>query len=385
VPDGAFVASLTSGDPVASLPPHSQWAVNASASKISFTGRSGRDAARLADTTHNHIQNVAFLGGRSVPTYNSFYVPPPQVSAGSASSGGYLIFAPSTSDSDQHLIGVNGKLYRGAVWLRPEHWDNGTPALTAINILDVEDYLLSVLPSEMPSTWPSAALQAQAIAARSYAIANLGKHAKDGYDLRATTDDQVYVGVQAERQASHDAVAATDGIVLKYAGKPITAFFHSTSGGSTEGADQVWGRQVPYLKSVVDYDDNSPHFTWTRKVAANDVEKAFGSDVGKVLAVLVVARTPTQRVRQAMVVGTQGVRLVSGDALRLALKLPSANFNIGYEDNLYSIAGRGFGHGLGMSQYGARALAEQGYNAAQILSYYYRDVSIEYVAGTPGI
>ena len=85
------------------------------------------------------------------------------------------------------------------------------------------------------------------------------------------------------------------------------------------------------------------------------------------------------------VTGSTGTKVVTGDSLRLTLKLPSSNFNVGCEENGYSFAGRGFGHGLGMSQYGAKALAEQGYNPAQIVAYYYKDVSVEYVSAAAGI
>ncbi|MGH9551600.1 MAG: hypothetical protein ACRD3W_19595, partial [Terriglobales bacterium] len=99
----------------------------------------------------------------------------------------------------------------------------------------------------------------------------------------------------------------------------------------------------------------------------------------------VVSRSGSNRVKEASIVGTRGTRTVTGDQLRFLLKLPSSNFNVGCEENLYTFAGRGNGHGLGMSQWGAKALAEQGYNAAQILAYYYKDVSVEYMAGAPGI
>ena len=380
-PDGATVASLKTGDAVAVLPPHSRWAVSSSSTEtIAFSGRGDHDFAKLAsDGGGFRVKHVAYLPTAAPPLHNSFSLPPQFSAAFARNTAGYIV-VPNGATVNEQLVACNGKLYRGAIWLRP-----APDTVSAINIVDLEDYLLSVLPSEMPSTWPAGALQAQAIAARSYAIANLGKHGKDGYDLKATTEDQVYSGVTSEHQTSNDAVAATNGLVLKHQGKPISAFFHSTSGGCTELAENVWSRPLPYLKSVVDYDDNSPHFSWTRKVGCDDLEKAYGKDVGQVLAMIVVSRTATNRVKDLLVVGTHNTTLVSGNGIRLALKLPSSNFNIGYEENSYTFAGRGFGHGLGMSQYGARALAEQGYNAAQILAYYYRDVSVDYIAGTPGI
>jgi SpoIID/LytB domain protein len=383
VPDGAIVVSFSTTEKVAALPAHSRFNVTAaSSSALAFSGKTNRDFGNISsDDDNSPVKNVAFLGGRAIPVRNSFNLPQ---SPGTPSQGGGYVVIPGGADPGDQLVGVNGRLYRGAIWLRPISDGSGGTAVQAINVVGLEDYLLSVLPSEMPSTWPQGALQAQAIAARSYAVANLGKHAREGYDLRATTDDQVYLGVSSEHLASNEAVAATSGVVLKYAGKPITAFFHSASGGYTEAPDQVWGRAVPYLKAVADFDDNSPHFSWIRKLSADEVEKAF-ADVGKLQSIVVTSRSPSNRVKTATITGSTGSKQISGDAIRLALKLPSSNFNIGYEENTYSFAGRGFGHGMGMSQYGARALAEQGYNAAQILAYYYKDVTVEYVSGNPGI
>ena len=95
---------------------------------------------------------------------------------------------------------------------------------------------------------------------------------------------------------------------------------------------------------------------------------------------MVISRTPSNRVKDALAVGTAGTRYVSGDSLRKLFKLPSTNFNVVYKENAYEFAGRGSGHGLGLSQWGARALSEHGYNAAQILTYYYKDVSVDYLA-----
>lgn len=383
-PDGASVAQASTGAPIAVLPPQTRWSLTPTPSgTIAFRPRTAQDPVRLA-TDNSSPQPAAFTPDVLPPLNASKVRIPSDLVVAAGQLGGYLV-VPNGNDPDEQVLTLNGKLYRGALLIRGVPTASGT-VLNVINVLDLEDYLLSVLPSEMPCTWPAGALQAQAIAARSYAIANLGKHAKEGYDLRATVDDQVYLGISSERQSTNDAIAATAGLILKHGGKPISAFFHSTSGGSTELSENVWGRPLPYLKSVVDYDDNSPHFAWTRKVQNDDIEKIYGKDIGQLLSMFVVARTPaTSRARMILLVGTQSAKLVTGDSLRLALKLPSSNFNIGCEENSYNFSGRGFGHGLGMSQYGAKALAEQGYNAAQILTYYYKDVSVEYAAGAPGI
>jgi stage II sporulation protein D len=232
----------------------------------------------------------------------------------------------------------------------------------------------------MPSGWNLEALKAQSIAARSYALANVGKHQSEGYDLKASTEDQVYLGIQTESDNSNRAVAETRGQVLKHNGKVVTAFFHSAGGGCTEKAEHVWGGKVPYLKSVPDFDDQSPHFNWNRSVAVSNIEEALkkqGRDIGGLLGIFPLERSPSQRVTLAMVTGTLQTLLLSGEELRKILALPSTAFNIGLDMDSYLVAGRGFGHGLGMSQWGAKYLSEQGYNASQILSYYYKDVTLD--------
>jgi stage II sporulation protein D len=277
------------------------------------------------------------------------------------------------------VFGLGDKLYRGALFVCLS--GNGS-GLNAVNLVDLEEYLLSVVPAEMPGSWPPEALKAQSIAARSYAVANLGKHEQDGFDLNCNAEDQVYNGVAAETHATNQAVADTAGLVLKHDGRVISAFFHSTSGGYTELAEHVWGRPVKFLKSVPDYDDTAPFFTWTQKLTPETIEQSLrknGYNPGDLLGMYVLARAPTARVRHVMVVGSQGVRLMGGDEFRRLLSLPSSNFNVGHEHGVYLFAGRGHGHGLGLSQWGARTLAENGYNAAQILTYYYKDVSLDYL------
>ncbi|MDX1989677.1 MAG: SpoIID/LytB domain-containing protein [Candidatus Obscuribacter sp.] len=305
-------------------------------------------------------------------------------------SQGYLVVSENGG-----LIGVGNRFYRGAVLIKLNKRANA-PILSAINIVDLEDYLLSVVPSEVPSKWPQEVLKAQAIAARSYAVANLNKHKTEGYDVKDTVDDQVYLGVQSESEETNQAVSATNGLVLKHNQNVISAFFHSTSGGTTELAETVWGKSLPYLKSVVDYDDESPHFNWKREVKADKLSSLFGaaprsaplvSDGApvrkeRVVALLVVDRHggDGRRVKNLLVVGDERIRLLTGSEARRLYNLPSTQFSVFQNGDTYIFSGRGFGHGLGLSQWGAKALADRGYNAGQILSYYYKDVTIESLA-----
>ena len=198
-------------------------------------------------------------------------------------------------DSDEIAIRPNGdgfvsaknRWYRGIFIVK-----NVNGSLVLINKLNIESYLRGVVPAEMPSSWEYEAHKAQAIAARSYALANLGKRAKWGYDLKDTPEDQAYVGASGETDRTDKAVADSYGIVLIYDLKIIPAYYSASAGGHTVSAGKVWERDLPYIRSVPSYDDN--------------IKKN--------------------------------------------------------------------GHGVGMSQHGANNLAKQGYNAYQILQYFYKNI-----------
>ncbi len=414
-PDGGNIYTVADGVLVAKIAPQSAWNLNLAKvdgkPNFNFAGKSLRDkiAAVGAFTKAAFIPSTGSMFGTgtsaggsqlSLPTKNSSALVSTEDSTSASlpdASQGYIAVAGSTNQPGSvPLLGVSGRLYRGAVILKPITAGNSnsnstgtgtaasTTSIAVINVLDLEDYLLSVVPSEVPSLWPKEVLKAQAIAARSYAVANLGKHGKEGYDVKATVDDQVYRGVVAEAAETNSAVADTAGLVLKNDNKVISAFFHSTSGGSTEVSENVWSRPLPYLKSVVDYDDAAPQFNWKKTVSAQALAKTLtaaapGGENQTLLGVLVIGRYPgvSQRVKDVLLVGQSSARVISGSDLRRLFNLPSTQFSLFQSDSSYIFSGRGYGHGLGLSQWGAKALADNGYNAEQILSYYYKDVTIE--------
>lgn len=185
------------------------------------------------------------------------------------------------------FLATKKRWYRGDIVIY-----NIQGTLTVINSLPLEEYLMGVVPSEMPSKWNVEAHKAQAIAARSYALANLNKRGSRGYDLKDTPHDQAYGGASSETPQTTRAVLSTRGEVLTYDNKIIPAYYHASSGGKTNSAGEVWNHDLPYIQSVDGYD-------W-------------------------------------------GVKKK--------------------------------GHGVGMSQYGANNLANKGFSARQILSYFYKDV-----------
>ena len=192
--------------------------------------------------------------------------------------------------------------------------------LKVVNHLGVEKYLASVVGSEMPKSWPMAALKAQAVAARTYALQQVDK--KDFYDINSTVANQVYLGIEAETESTRRAVANTRSLVLTYQGRLINAVFHSSSGGATEASGAVWKQQMPYLVSVPSHDHHSPYSEWRMKFDPNELKDAF-SEIGGAKNVQVLSSSNTGRVLTARVDGPRGDLELTGHELRRRLGLKS--------------------------------------------------------------
>jgi len=273
----------------------------------------------------------------------------------------------------------NGYVWIGDRWYRGEtQLVNDGSDLTVINRVELEDYLYSVVGGEMPTSWPIEALKAQAVAARSYALHESNRSGNRLYDLESTTASQVYKGIKSETRSTHEAVNSTEGQVLTYGGKPILAVFHSSSGGQTENVEDVWSRPLPYLKSVVDYDQTAPVFQWQKVLSGREIGYRLGN-VGTVRSIIPQQVTPQGRIKRLQVVGDQGSKTISGQAFRSALDLRSTLFQINGNRQRFVISGRGFGHGIGLSQWGANYLATQGANYRQILGHYYQNVKLSLI------
>jgi len=213
---------------------------------------------------------------------------------------------------------VDGR-YRGNMEFRA----SALGGVSAINAIGIEDYVRGVVAGEMPSGWPQEALRAQAVAARTYALAT-SKNG-DGFDQYADTRSQVYNGIAGERPTTDAAVAATAGEIVAYAGKPIVTYYFSTSGGRTENIENVFlgAQPAPYLTSVEDpYDDASPRHKWVRRMSLGSAQRRLGSLVkGSLRQIRVLRRGKSPRVVAAQVVGTRGRTSVSGPTLRSKLGL----------------------------------------------------------------
>ena len=273
---------------------------------------------------------------------------------------------------------VNGKNYFGGIKILKKG-----STLTVINIAPVEEYLRGVLPKEMIQSWHLEALKAQAVSARTFVLKNREKHKKDGYELCATTHCQVYSGVETF-DTTDKAVAETRGEVLYQGGRTVDAPFHADSGGMTESAENVWGGKIAHLQAVAE----EHKFTqfWTVKFTIFDFSSRMGDAFGNLtnfkLTPLTIGksandRSTSGRVKFAQIIGTKKTVTMTGAELRRKFSLPSTLFNVKISGNEVIFEGYGRGHGVGLSQYGAKFYAEKGWTYDKILSHYYHGATLK--------
>ncbi|WP_315451790.1 SpoIID/LytB domain-containing protein [uncultured Selenomonas sp.] len=291
--------------------------------------------------------------------------------------GERLVIQPEPSG----FIQVNHTPYRGYIAILKR------TGLTVVNYVLVEDYLYGVVPKEMPPSWNVEALRAQSVAARTFALKNRKRHSAEGFDLCSTSHCQVYEGMPAEMRTTTEAVDSTRGEVLFYKGAIMDALFHTDSGGMTESSEYVWGSPVPYLRAVTEVQMQTQ--PWNRTISMSEFAQKLeknGRAIGTLkevrLSPLTVGkgssdRSPSGRVRSAEFVGTKGRITLSGNELRSIFSLPSTLFSIRIGKTDINFSGYGSGHGLGLSQWGAKAFADKGKSYKDILFHYYTDVTLE--------
>lgn len=338
----------------------------------------------------------------------------------------------STFSGEPKLVIVNGDRYRGAIELRK--YDDSD--ITVINELPLNEYLYGVIPLEIGTTnTPFEALKAQAVAARTYALANSNFNAL-GFDLTDTTLSQVYGGYEVENLASNNAADATSGMVVTYGGVLARLYYFSSSGGVTASSENVWMNPIPYLRSVPDpYDKTYKYeYKYTAKQISEHLAKN-GRDIGEVTKIEILRISESGRVVSMVIYGSYGTTSFTNEACRLFAfpdRLPSQMFTVGSSasyavkmgDNSlksvelpgvmvktangvqminsntrvlaanesggtellivmsssttdFVITGAGHGHGVGMSQYGAMGMAKAGFTYTQILEHYFTGIRIE--------
>ncbi|HXW75976.1 MAG TPA: SpoIID/LytB domain-containing protein [Candidatus Eremiobacteraceae bacterium] len=299
--------------------------------------------------------------------------------AGAIEAGDTLALVPA----EPLPISVNGHFYRGSVIIQ----NDGDGTLDVINVVDLEQYLYGVVGSEMDPGWPAAALQAQAIVARTYAVAHLGTRDWLGYDLRAGEQDQAYLGMQAEAPASIAAVKATRGSVLVYGPDLVHAYYSSCDGGFTSDGSALSDPQ-PYLSPIADpYCRASPDEHWAADVPLSTFAAAFAArygDVGAIRAIDPGAADASGRLLTVTIRGAAGDRSIPATEFRALAGNHDVRStlisSISVQDDTLHVEGSGFGHGVGMSQWGARTMALDGKSAQEILRFYYKGVEFAQIA-----
>jgi stage II sporulation protein D len=331
-------------------------------------------------------------------------------------SGPFLVRATTPGS----FVTYEGKRYRGELIISP-----ASEGLLVVNRLGVESYLRGVVPLEIGDRKPGeeAAVEAQAVAARSYTYIHMAEAGNRGFDMYGSIQDQAYGGVDAEKPMSDAAVASTRDMVVRFAGRIINTPYHSTCGGSTASTSEVWWRQAdqPYLRPVSDripgtnsyYCDPSPRFRWTATFDAdqlrNSLEKYLGTvtaasepavtpnastprlSLGRISAVTINGRTASDRVASVSIQTERGNYVVRGNDVRFVLRPPSG----GLLSSTYFTAettpdgnggiarlvinGGGYGHGIGMCQWGAIGRARAGQDYKTILTTYYQGTTVGHI------
>ena len=343
---------------------------------------------------------------------------------------GEHVIKPIGENGDTSTFSYNGHNYRGGIMVKRFSGSD----LTVINHLGMDEYLYGVLPWEMSKNWPLEALKAQAVAARNFAISNYAKYSHLGFNLCNTHNSQAYVGYDYEGPSCNRAVDETEGQLLMWKGNIVSAFYHANSGGFTENSENVWTAEVPYLRGVRDdFSIGGKNYSWRLEYTEDSLSsmlKKAGYDVGKSIDVSIASKSSNNHVLELLIesekpavallknnmrtvfgydrlkstlfdvkkdndiycmngsilterVNAKGIAVLngSGEISQTGFEnchvLGSAGEKENPEPETFIIEGKGWGHGLGMSQEGAKAMAENGYGYREILSFYYKDTTIE--------
>jgi len=283
--------------------------------------------------------------------------------------------------SSNSLIEVNRRRYRGDILLIEK-----SPVLEVINEISLEEYLYGVIRGEIDSTWEEAAVMAQAIAARSYALKKIRDNPEKDYHLLNTESDQIYRGYEAEDLLAKLAVDKTYGMVVTYNGELAEIYYHNCSGGYIASSRDVWGKELPYLIAKPDkFSKENPYYEWEYEIKAENLEEILrknGISAGKIYDIEVLSYDESGRVKELKIKYNETkepLKLEGKDFRKLVGwdKIKSTLFKVKRKGNSFLFMGKGHGHGVGMSQWGAKKMAEEGYSYKEILNFYYPGTKIK--------
>ena len=321
----------------------------------------------------------ALSEGRDYPVQ----VVPGALRLGPFSFNGQARLAPRSVGS---YVELGGSFYHGSLLVRP----NPDQTVTVVQETGIEDYLYGVLPKEMSPEWPTEALKAQAVVARTFALANLGKFQRSGFDFTPDVRSQAYVGLDGRDPRATAAVKATEAQALYYRGKLLKAFFHACCGGHTSSVAAIWGspdKMEEPMRGVRDgYCAASPHMSWTAYAAFSDILAALNSHdryASKLKGIGRGRTDPSGHLRTIKFYTDSGTIEVRANEFRNwigSTDLKSTNItSIVRRRKGYEFAGKGYGHGVGLCQWGAREMAAQGKSYRQILDHYFPGAEIRRV------
>ena len=347
-------------------------------------------------------------------------------------ASGNFRFSPrknlDTNSDAAEFLQLNNKKYRGSI----ELIRNDNSDMTIVNVLGMNEYLYGVVPMEIQALSDMEAIKAQAVAARTYTLNSMSKHKEHGFDLCTTQDCQVYGGASNEHERSNQAVDDTDDEIITWNNEPALVFYFSSSGGATEDVKNVWGSEYPYLKSVQDpYESgNSSNYHWETVYTAKQIQSQLeekGENIGSVRSIMITKLSEAGRVAEIMISGSKGVKIYKNEACRLFLRNLSSQMyiiagngqfetvdgagkrsiiqlegkkTIAAESNgslskksvavsasgiksfpavtsTFRFIGKGWGHGVGMSQEGAKGMAIAGFRYDEILKHYFTGCEIK--------
>ena len=284
------------------------------------------------------------------------------------------------SADNADMIIINGRTFRGDV----KFIKNKSGKLIAVNYVELEDYIRGILYHEVSHYWPMEALKAQAIVCRTYAVYQMQENKLRDYDVTSDIYSQVYGGKTSERYRTTSAVFATAGMMLTFQDKVFPAYFHSTCGGHTEDAFLLWKTNIAPLKGVpCNFCEGSPHFNWhyvlTREEVRDKLVKG-GYNINSIEDITIMARDGSGRVTDLKIKTAKNESKIPAKDFRNIIGpniIRSANFSVNLIHDDVVFEGLGWGHGVGLCQWGAYFMAKRGFSAMQILEYYYPEANLE--------
>ena len=288
-----------------------------------------------------------------------------------------------TVRSDRPFVlhaGALARHYRGHLSVRA---DGGT--LVLINGVGIEEYLYGVVTKESVASWPAEALKAQAIASRTYALYQVQHRQQREFDMVDDEGSQVYGGVEGEGPSGRRAVDATRGVILAYRGRPLYAMFTANSGWYTGDPAFVFDQPLPYFAAVPDSHSPTQQLgRWTRSYTGAEIRRKLadiGVELGPIRAIEPRKTCPSGRIIMAAIVDDHGAHVMrTRPTLGRALSLPEILLNVEHRGDQFVFKGGGFGHGVGLSQWGAKDMADKGLTAKDILAFYYRGAELTTLA-----